>query len=111
MATDPLLLVSKAKSLGELGVRGGIRAGQWFGIGTIAGAAGEAGAEAEEFFTGEDTGVGRTIATIGSTLISTRTTGPAFIKLEDKANAPIKNMNNPLTKIRGKIKKAGQDFT
>lgn len=110
MATDPLLLVSKSKSIGELAVRGGIRAGQWFGIGTVAGAAGEAGAQAEELFTGEDTGFGRTIGTIGSTLISAKTSGPAFIKLEDKANALLKNMSNPINNIRGKATDAGQAF-
>jgi len=100
MATDPLLLASKSKTALEFTTKAAIRSGEWFGIGTVASGAGTGAANLEKLTTGEDSGVGRAVGTMASTLLAARTVGPTFAKLEDKANSIAQNM----TLLKGGIK-------
>jgi len=110
MATDPLVLASKSKSLIEFGTKAGIRSAEWFGIGSAASTAGYTAATLEKQFTGEDTGVARAATTLLSTIAAAKTVGPAFSVLEDKANSIAQNMSILKGGIKSKIDNASQAF-
>jgi len=110
MATDPLMVLGKAKTLTELGTKAAVRAGEWFGIGTGASLAGSGAAKLEEIATGEDTGLARAGATLLSTITAAKTVGPAFVKLEDKANSIAQNMRLLKGGIKTNIDSASKAF-
>jgi len=110
MMTDPLVLVSKAGTLTEGVVRGGVKAGQFFGVGLAAGVGGEVGAFAEELTTGEDTGKGRIIGSLGSVLVGATTTGPAFVKAQEKAVNLLTNSKGIKNSIKANTAEASRSF-
>lgn len=110
MSTDPLVLVSKSANAIEFLTRAGIRAAEWFGIGTAAESAGSTAAAVEEMITGEDTGTSRAATTIASTILAGKTVGPAFRKLEDKANALMQNARISNITSKKKLEDASQAF-
>ena len=110
MMTDPLVLVSKAGTLTEGVIRGGVKAGQFFGVGLAAGVGGEAGAGIEDAFTGKDTGIGRTIGSLGSVIVGATTTGPAFLKAQEKAVNLLTNSKGIINSVKANTSEAGRAF-
>ena len=117
MAADPLLFLSwptkgigVAKNAAQIGIKGGIRATQWGATGAVAGYAGELGANAEEFFTGKDTGVGRAVGSIGSILGTARVASPMLLKAEDRATAFLKNKEPLENSIEGSLDSAAKVY-
>jgi|3_EtaG_2_1085321.scaffolds.fasta_scaffold09556_2 hypothetical protein len=88
MSTDPLILVSKAKSLTEFGIKAAINAARWGGIGVGSTTAAVTAGGFEEAITGEDTGVASTTVGLGTALI----TGFKTQKLVDRLATGATNM-------------------
>ena len=70
MSTDPLILVSKAKSLTEFGIKALINSVRWGTIGAGSTTAAVTAGGFEEAITGEETGVASTTVGLGTALIT-----------------------------------------
>jgi len=113
MMTDPLVLASKAKSLGEFVLKIPYSMAQWAGIGATSSVAAQTAGQVEEAIRGEDSGVSSTIAGVSSAILTGKYTQPIVnagaIKTKDLlSGAGFKNEANL---IKSTIETQSQKFT
>ena len=74
MMTDPLVLVSKAKNVGEFLLKIPYSMAQWAGIGGVASISAHQAGNVEELITGKDSGIASTIAGVSSAILTGKVT-------------------------------------
>ena len=74
MMTDPLVLVSRAKNIGEFLLKIPYSMAQWAGIGGVASVSAHQAGNLEELITGKDSGIASTIAGVSSAILTGKAT-------------------------------------
>jgi hypothetical protein len=112
MMTDPLVLASKAKSVGEFVLKIPYSMAQWAGIGATSSVAATQAGNLEEMATGEDSGVLSTIAGVSSAILTGKYTQPVVNTLASKTKDLLsgKGFKNEASLIKSTIETQSQKF-
>ena len=112
MMTDPLVLVSKAKSLGEFVLKIPYSMAQWAGIGATSSVAAQTAGEVEGAIRGEDSGIASTIAGVSSAILAGKYTQPVVNTLASKSKDLLsgKGFKNEASLIKSTIETQSQKF-
>jgi len=112
MMTDPLVLVSKAKSVGEFVLKIPYSMAQWAGIGATSSVAAQTAGQVEEAIRGEDSGVASTFAGISSAILTGKYTQPFVNTLATKTKDLLsgKGFKNEASLIKSTIETQSQKF-
>ena len=112
MMTDPLVLVSKAKSLGEFVLKIPYSMAQWAGIGATSSFAANQAGNLEEIATGEDSGISSTIAGVSSAILTGKYTQPVVNTMATKTKDLLsgKGFKNEASLIKSTIETQSQKF-
>jgi len=112
MMTDPLVLVSKAKSLGEFVLKIPYSMAQWAGIGATSSVAAQTAGEVEGAIRGEDSGVSSTIAGVSSAILTGKYTQPVVNTMATKSKDLLsgKGFKNEASLIKSTIETQSQKF-
>ena len=112
MMTDPLVLASKAKSVGEFVLKIPYSMAQWAGIGATSSIAAQTAGQAEEAIRGEDSGVASTFAGISSAILTGKYTQPAVNTMATKTKDLLSGagFKNEASLIKSTIETQSQKF-
>ena len=112
MMTDPLVLASKAKSLGEFVLKIPYSMAQWAGIGATSSVAAQTAGEVEEAIRGKDSGVSSTIAGVSSAILTGKYTQPVVNTMATKSKDLLsgKGFKNEASLIKSTIETQSQKF-
>ena len=112
MMTDPLILVSKAKSVGEFFLKIPYSMAQWAGIGATSSVAANQAGNLEEMVTGKDSGILSTIAGITSAVATASLSQGTVNTLAGKTNDLLsgKGFKNEASLIKSTIDGQSKKF-
>ena len=91
MMTDPLILLSRAKSVGEYLLKVPYSMLQWAGIGATSSVAANQAGNLEELITGKDSGITSTLAGFGSSILGAKTSQGTVNTLASKTDDLLKS--------------------
>ena len=112
MMFDPLVLVSKARSVGEFFLKVPYSMAQWGGIGVASSVAANQAGNIEELITGEDSGISSTIAGFGSALLGAKASQGTVNTLARKTDDLLKSkgFKTEGNQVKAKIETLSQKF-
>ena len=112
MMTDPLVLASKAKSVGEFVLKIPYSMAQWAGIGATSSVAAQTAGQVEEAIRGEDSGVSSTIAGVSSAILTGKYTQPVVNTMATKTKDLLSGagFKNEASLIKSTIETQSQKF-